>query len=232
MRVPGLPVVKVCCIASVKEARLAIDSGASAIGLVSAMPSGPGPIAEERIAEIARAIPPPIATFLLTCCQDVQGIVEQHVRCRTNTIQLVDRMSIDDLVALRARLPGIHLVQVIHVVGPESVTEALEAAPFVDALLLDSGNPAAKVKELGGTGRVHEWRYSREIRDRSPAPLFLAGGLNASNVAAAVETVRPFGVDLCSGVRTNGALDGDKLHAFFGALGRSALSSDGARQSD
>ena len=213
------PFIKICCMASREEARLAISAGASAVGLVSAMPSGPGPIADSLIADIAAIVPPPIATFLLTCRQDADSIIEQHSMCRTSTLQLVDSMAPAELEKLRARLPGIRLVQVIHVSGEESIDEARMIAPFVDALLLDSGNQKLAVKELGGTGRVHDWRISRRIRDAVDVPLFLAGGLNAGNVAAAVAAVQPHGVDVCSGVRTEGKLDAAKLHAFVAAIG-------------
>ena len=213
------PFIKICCMASREEARLAISAGASAIGLVSAMPSGPGPIADALIADIAAVVPPPIATFLLTCRQDADSIIEQHSMCRTSTLQLVDSMAPAELEKLRARLPGIRLVQVIHVGGEESIDEARMIAPFVDALLLDSGNQKLAVKELGGTGRVHDWRISRRIRDAVDVPLFLAGGLNAGNVAAAVAAVQPHGVDVCSGVRTDGKLDAAKLRAFVAAMG-------------
>ncbi len=213
------PFIKICCMASREEARLAISAGASAVGLVSAMPSGPGPIADSLIADIAAVVPPPIATFLLTCRQDADSIIEQHSMCRTSTLQLVDSMAPAELEKLRARLPGIRLVQVIHVGGEESIDEARMIAPFVDALLLDSGNQKLAVKELGGTGRVHDWRISRRIRDAVDVPLFLAGGLNAGNVAAAVAAVQPHGVDVCSGVRTGGKLDAAKLHAFVAAIG-------------
>jgi len=205
--------------ASREEARLAISAGASAVGLVSAMPSGPGPIADSLIADIAAIVPPPIATFLLTCRQDADSIIEQHSMCRTSTLQLVDSMAPAELEKLRARLPGIKLVQVIHVGGEESIDESRMIAPFVDALLLDSGNQKLAVKELGGTGRVHDWRISRRIRDAVDVPLFLAGGLNAGNVAAAVAAVQPHGVDVCSGVRTDGRLDAAKLRAFVAAMG-------------
>ena len=206
--------IKVCCIASPAEARLAVQLGADALGLVSAMPSGPGPIPEDLIAAIAAGVAPPIATFLLTSLTRVNDIVRQHARCRTNTIQLVDRLTHGTLADLRAALPGISIVQVIHVTGPESVPLALTATSDAHALLLDSGNPAARVKELGGTGRVHDWSQSRTIREQSPVPLFLAGGLRPDNVASAMATVEPWGLDLCSGVRTAGALDPAKLAQF------------------
>lgn len=214
------PFIKICCIASREEARLAITEGASAVGLVSAMPSGPGPIADSLIANIAAVVPPPIATFLLTCRQDAESIIEQHALCRTSTLQLVDSVAPAELEKLRARLPGIRLVQVIHVGGEESIGEAREVAGYVDALLLDSGNQKLAIKELGGTGRVHDWRISRRIRDAVDLPLYLAGGLNAGNVAAAVAAVEPHGVDICSGVRTDGRLDAAKLRAFVAAASK------------
>ena len=209
------PRVKICCIASVEEAWMAIDFGASAVGLVSAMPSGPGVISEELIEEIAATIPPGVSSFLLTCHQSVADIVEQHTRLRVNTIQLCDVLQEGDHRELRGALPGVSIVQVIHVNGPESVEEALSAAPFVDALLLDSGSKTSAIKELGGTGRVHDWSLSKLVRQEVKVPVFLAGGLNSSNVSAAIEQVKPFGVDVCTGVRTDGQLDQNKLADFF-----------------
>jgi phosphoribosylanthranilate isomerase len=212
------PRVKICCISSQQEARMAIEAGASALGLVSAMPSGPGPIPEEQIAEIAAQIPPGVASFLLTSRLDAASIIAQQRRCRVNTLQLVDRVEEGTYAALRAALPGIALVQVIHVGGQESFEEALRVAPQVDALLLDSGNQSLAIKELGGTGRVHDWQISRAIREAVDVPLYLAGGLNAGNVAEAIRLVQPFGVDICSGVRTNGQLDPAKLASFFASI--------------
>ena len=209
------PRVKICCIASVAEAWMAIDAGASAVGLVSAMPSGPGPISEELIAEIAATIPPGVSSFLLTCLQDAASIIAQQRRLGVNTIQICDRLTHGSYQDLREALPGISLVQVIHVTGPEAVDEAIEVAPQVDAILLDSGNQLLAIKELGGTGRTHDWTLSRKIREAIEVPLFLAGGLNPSNVAAAIREVQPFGIDVCSGLRTSGSLDPQKLTAFF-----------------
>lgn len=212
------PKVKICCMASVAEARLAVRLGADALGLVSAMPSGPGPISDDLIAEIAAVVPPPIATFLLTSLQDVPSIVAQQRRCRATTLQLVDRIERGTYEELRDALPGVRIVQVIHVSDEPSVREACEIAPRVHALLLDSGNQGLAVKELGGTGRTHDWTLSRRIRDEVSVPVFLAGGLSAANVGEAIRAVRPFGVDLCSGVRTGGRLDEAKLTAFFAAV--------------
>jgi phosphoribosylanthranilate isomerase len=212
------PRVKVCCIASVEEMLTAVECGASAVGLVSEMPSGPGVIGEELIAEIAARVPPGVATFLLTCVQTADSIVAQQRRCRANTLQLCDRVPREVYGELRARLPGVSLVQVLHVRGGETFEEALTVAPHVDALLLDSGDQSLAVKELGGTGRTHDWEVSRRVVEAVRVPVFLAGGLKPENVARAVSTVRPFGLDVCSGVRTDGRLDVEKLKRFFAAV--------------
>jgi phosphoribosylanthranilate isomerase len=207
--------VKVCCIASTDEADLAIAAGADALGLVSAMPSGPGPIPEDDIASIVRHVGARAATVLLTSRQNAAGIGEQLDRIRPTVVQLVDDLPAPEYLALRAAHPDVALMQVIHVQGAASVADATRVAPFVDAILLDSGNPTAAVKELGGTGRVHDWAVSRAIRDAVSLPLFLAGGLRTSNVADAIGTVQPFGVDVCSGVRVDGRLDAATVHAFI-----------------
>lgn len=199
---------------------MAIEHGASAVGLVSEMPSGPGPIPEPLIAEIAATIPPAVSSFLLTCRQDAAAIIDQQRCLGVNTIQICDRLPRGTHRELRAALPGISLVQVIHVTGPESVDEAIEVAPHVDAVLLDSGNQSLAIKELGGTGRTHDWRLSRKIREAIDVPLFLAGGLKPQNVAAAIQEVGPFGIDVCSGLRTEGALDRHKLADFFKEIRR------------
>ena len=207
--------VKICCIASREEAALAVAYGADAVGLVSEMPSGPGVISDELAREIAAATPPPVATFLLTSRQSAHSIVEQQRFVRANTLQIVDHLTHGTYRDLRDALPGISLVQVVHVRDEESVAEALRVAPEVDAVLLDSGNQRLAVKELGGTGRTHDWALSRRVVERAGRPVFLAGGLRPENVREAVERVRPFGLDVCSGVRTDGRLDERKLASFF-----------------
>ncbi len=184
------------------------------------MPSGPGPIDEDLIAAIAAAAPASVQTFLLTALQAADAIAEQHRRCGTSVVQLVDELALSELRRLRALLPAVKLVQVIHVTGAEAIAQAQAAAPLVDALLLDSGNPSLAIKQLGGTGRTHDWALSRRIRDSVHVPVWLAGGLGAHNVAAAIAAVQPHGVDLCNGVRSEGRLDAAKLKAFFVAAHR------------
>jgi len=207
--------VKICCISSVEEAMLAVKYGASALGLVSAMPSGPGIITENLIAEIAERVPPGVASFLLTSKQTADEIIEQHKSCRTNTIQICDHLIDGKYSEIKKALHGIKIVQVVHVTGEESLHEAVEVSKHVDAILLDSGNQKLEIKELGGTGRVHDWSISKKIRESIGVPLYLAGGLKPDNVQDAIRNVNPFGLDLCSGVRTNGKLDVQKLSMFM-----------------
>lgn len=197
---------------------MAIAAGAWALGLVAKMPSGPGPIPDDAIAEIARAVPAGVETFLLTSRVEADGIIEHHRHCRTTTLQLVDRVPFEDLQRVRKALPGVRLVQVVHVTGSASVSEAQEVAGLVDMVLLDSGQPQAELRTLGGTGNTHDWDISRIIRERLDLPVWLAGGLNEANVAQAIRHVEPFGVDLCSGLRRGGRLHAERLGDFFKAV--------------
>ena len=211
--------LKVCCIATIEEAELAVKHGASAIGLVSEMPSGPGVISDGRIEEIAAHIPPEVSTFLLTSSRDVDAIVDQQRRFRVDAIQLCDTFPPQQILELRSLMRGVSVIQVIHVTGKSAIDQAREAARAAHALLLDSGDPSMAVKELGGTGRTHDWAVSRKIRDEVEVPIWLAGGLTPDNVGEAARQVRPFGVDVCSGLRTDGLLDEEKLIRFVQRLG-------------
>ena len=212
------PKIKICCISSLEEAFLAIKHGADALGLVGNMPSGPGIIADELISQITKHIPPPIATFLLTSERKASDIIAHHLKVHTNTIQIVDSLLERDYAKIREAIPTVKIVQVIHVLNEKQIDEALEIEQWVDAILLDSGNPNLKVKILGGTGNSHDWKLSRKIREAVNKPVFLAGGINAQNVKQAIAEVNPYGIDLCSSVRTNGQLDASKLDIFFKAI--------------
>lgn len=210
--------VKICCIQSIEEAQIAIEHGAYAIGLVSEMPSGPGVIPDDKIKEIAEWSRGKINTVLLTTFRNPEEIIVQHNYCQTDFIQLVDSQKINTYKRLREEIPEVKIIQVIHVIDDDSVSQAVMVERYVDLLLLDSGNPKLEKKELGGTGRVHNWRISREIVNEVDIPVFLAGGLNPDNVAKAIDRVKPFGMDVCSGLRNDGNLDIEKLKQFIEAL--------------
>jgi phosphoribosylanthranilate isomerase len=217
--VPDEARIKICCMASEREAALAVAAGASAVGLVAEMPSGPGPIPDDRIALIVRTVPATVHTVLLTSRRRPRDIAAHQRLVGASMIQIVDWLEEGTHEEIRRAVPGVKVVQVVHVTGPGALDQALGVAPHVDALLLDSGRPTLAVKELGGTGRRHDWTVSRRIREAAGVPVFLAGGLTPDNVREALDTVAPFGLDVCSGVRTHGALDVEKLHAFMEAAG-------------
>ena len=207
--------VKICCISSIKEAKLATAYGASALGLVGHMPSGPGVISNLKISEITKSVPPMVSTFLLPTETKASAVIDHYKKVNTSTIQIVDALKNRDYEQIKNELAHVKIVQVIHVLDDKSVAEAVSVSAYVDAILLDSGNPNLETKELGGTGRIHNWDLSRKIREQIDIPVFLAGGINSNNVKQAIKCVQPFGVDLCSSVRTNGKLDENKLKVFF-----------------
>jgi phosphoribosylanthranilate isomerase len=210
--------VKICCISSIEEAKLAIVHGAAAIGLVGRMPSGPGIITDELINSIAKTVLPPIDSFLLTSETTAEAIIAHHNKVNTTTIQMVDALSGREYHKIREAIPHVKLVQVIHVLDEKAVQEAIEISEWVDAILLDSGNPNLSTKVLGGTGKTHNWDLSKKIRENISIPTYLAGGINKDNIRMAIDHVQPYGIDLCSSVRTNGQLDERKLEELFKAL--------------
>lgn len=198
--------------------RAAVGAGADALGFVAEMPSGPGPITDAQAHEAAAACPPGVTPFLLTARHEAAGIAEHAHAVGVRVVQLVRHLDPAMHAELRALEPMLRIVQVVHVEDEHAVELARGYGRTADALLLDSGRPSLTVAELGGTGRTHDWSVSRRIVHDSPVPVWLAGGLTAANVGEAIEAVNPFGVDLCSGVRTAGRLDARKLSAFFHAV--------------
>lgn len=209
--------VKICCMASVEEAAMAAAAGADMVGLVGPMPSGAGVIDLATAREIALAAAPWVTPVLLSSAETAEAVADEVATCPVRCVQLVRHVAADVHRALTRRLAGVRRLQAIHVEGREALELIPRYAGLVDAFLLDSGRPGAH--ELGGTGRVHDWAVSAEFVRRAPVPVFLAGGLRPDNIAAAIATVRPFGVDLCSGVRTQNRLDAAKLSAFMQQAG-------------
>ncbi len=210
--------IKICCISSIEEIKKAITAGADTLGFVGPMPSGPGILSIDAIRSLLRHVPSQINTFFLSAEQKAARIIEQCSQIKTTHIQLVDSLPEKEYKILRASLPDLRIVQVIHVQDDTSIQEAKRASLVADMLLLDSGNPQAMIKELGGTGRVHNWNISAQIVQSVSVPVFLAGGLHSRNISEAIRAVRPFGVDVCSGVRSNGHIDQKKLAQFIAEI--------------
>lgn len=210
--------IKICCIRDEGEIALADRARADAVGLVGPMPSGPGQLDDATIARLAAATPPPVMSVLLTSRTEAPAIVAHARAAATDAVQIVSPLPPGVGARVREALPDVTVIRVIHVASAAAVEEALRAAAEADMLLLDSGMPTAAVPTLGGTGRAHDWALSAEIVGQSPVPVWLAGGLTPDNVGDAVAQVRPFGVDVCSGLRPRGPLDPARLHAFVTAV--------------
>lgn len=195
---------------------MALENGADFIGLVGPMPSGPGILSLDEISQIVRAIPAEATTVLLTSSSDVSAIIADYNQVKTKAIQLVRELSVSELTAVRTALPDVMLLAVVHVENASAIERAKSYEDSADYILLDSGKPTAGI--LGGTGNTHDWSVSKRIVEEVKIPVLLAGGLNAENVKDALEGVNPHGVDLCSGVRTNGHLDPEKLRDFVSQL--------------
>lgn len=207
--------VKICCISTAAEVNAVVRAGVDAVGFVAKGSARWPGLEDAEMAELRALLPPSVQVVLLTRLQSADAIVAKHGASPVDTIQLCNVPVIDELRRLRAMMPDVELLQTVHVLGPEAVAEARAVTPFVDGLLLDSGDPAAGL--LGSTGQVHDWSISRAICAQTPKPVWLAGGLVAENVGHAIDIVKPDGIDVCTGVRGPGGLDPQRLAAFMAA---------------
>ena len=198
---------------------MAIQAGADALGLVGAMPtSGPGVIEDHTIRAISLELPAAVSAFLLTQERTAEAIADHVIRCAVSTVQVVNHVDPLELQTLRRLMPALRIVQVIHVEGSDALDLVRHYENFVHSFLLDSGTPGAAVPILGGTGRTHDWAVSAQIVRSTRRPVFLAGGLTPVNVVEAIRVVRPYGLDICSGVRSEGRLDIKKLRSYVEAI--------------
>ena len=206
--------IKICCIASEEEAQMALNEGVDAVGLVGEMPSGPGVIGSDRASSIVAVLPDSVDSFFLTSHDRGRDIVEELGVSHASTVQIVRHIDPVEYLPVIENLPKLRRVQVIHVEN-DSALELIERYNEVaDAFLLDSGKTMGANPQFGGTGKVHDWTISKQFVQSTDLPVYLAGGLSPGNVFRAITEVRPAGVDVCSGVRSNDTLDSEKVQAF------------------
>jgi phosphoribosylanthranilate isomerase len=190
--------VKICGIKSIDEAWMAVDAGADAFGLiVGATHKTEDVLKPETAHYILKEAPPYISSVLVTHLTTAKEILAIYTKVPACHIQLQDNISIDEIDKLRKNLKHVKLIKAIHVVRKDAVDAAKYFAPNVDALLLDSKTRF----RIGGTGKVHDWNISRDIVESIEIPIILAGGLTPENVVEAIKKVRPFGVDVNTGVK-------------------------------
>jgi phosphoribosylanthranilate isomerase len=207
--------LKICGIQTPAEADAAISAGATALGVLLGLTH----VAEDQVTEdaardIIRAIDSRAETVLVTHLLDQGRIAALAAAIGARAIQVHDDLPPEGMRRLRALAPRRRLIKAIHVTGPEALGKVAAYAGLADALLLDSRT----ADRLGGTGRTHDWSLSRAIVRASPVPVYLAGGLRPGNVRAAIEAVRPAGVDVNSGVEDlTGAKDPVAMRDFLRA---------------
>jgi phosphoribosylanthranilate isomerase len=210
--------VKICGIRSVAEARLAERLGADAVGvLVGQMHASADFIEPAEAGRIARSVPPFVSTVLVTHVEEVQELVRLAETVACQVVQLHSDLGPVALGELRRRLAPRKIIGKVSVEDDTAVARAREIAPFVDAIVLDSRDRATG--RVGGTGHVHDWSLSARIVAASSVPIILAGGLTPENVAEAIRVVRPWGVDVNSGVKAaDGRKDEERVRRFIAAV--------------
>lgn len=220
---------------SVEEALACVAAGADHLGLTP--PEGlPGELPSfAAMREIVEAVGDRARCVGLTVRMDpehILALVEAVQPAILHLCPLAGDTSPDAVAALRRRLPGdLPVMQAVSVTGPESVAEALAYARVADYLILDTQAP--DIPGVGASGMTHDWSVSRAIVDAVDVPVILAGGLSPENVAAAIDAVRPWGVD--SLTHTNRRLPGggfrkdlDRVAAFVAAARGTAGASAGS----
>jgi phosphoribosylanthranilate isomerase len=215
--------IKICGVTRVQDAAAAVRAGADAIGLIFAAESRRR-VSVEQAAAIAAAVPAGVDRVGVFVDESPARIRELVASVGLSAVQLHG----DEPASAAAELSGVPVIKAVPVAGPEFADDLLAYAEacrrkgaMPAAFLLDT----AAVGKYGGTGRAFDWNWVAQARAAGKLeglpPLYLAGGLTAANVAAAVRTARPDGVDTAGGVEISpGLKDHAKVKAFCDAARR------------
>jgi phosphoribosylanthranilate isomerase len=203
--------VKICGITSNEDLVTAIEAGADAVGFVVNVSSSPRNITIENAEKLMKNTPVFVKNVVVAVPKRLGELVEIYERLRPDVLQIHGH-NLSDLV-IREKLANTRLIRAVQVKSDYAVDEAVKAANTFDAVLVDSFVP----DRFGGTGEVHDWELSKRVKEKvHPKPLILAGGLNPENVQDAVHVVKPYAVDVSSGVETKpGIKDSKKVFEFI-----------------
>jgi len=206
--------VQIAGVSSIEEALVCEIAGADALGFTVRLPHGVHDgLTEDKARSIISSLPPFIASVAITYVDNAREAVDLCRFLGVTTLQLHGDFPTQELPLLRVGLPHLRIIRAMHVTGPESVDRIRDVQRKVDAVILDTLDP--HTGRLGATGRTHDWNVSRAIVLRSRVPIILAGGLNSENVADAIRTVGPWGVDVHTGVEyEDGRRNIEKIRAF------------------
>lgn len=196
--------VKICGNRTLSDALISCHSGADAIGLIH----GVNYLTEDEVSltnasQILKKVPVFVDVVLVTHFVLANQILDIYEQIPTSSIQLQDNISEKEINIIKDKLVYVKLIKAVHVTGSDSIKMAQDYSNFFDAILLDT-----KIgSRIGGTGKTHDWRISREIVQSIKRDVILAGGLTIENVEQAIKYVNPYGVDVNSGVDD---INGDK----------------------
>lgn len=189
--------VKICGIRTFEEARECIAAGADALGFHVELEHSKCPIGAATTASIISHVPPFVASVIVTTVIEPKALIRIARATGANTLQLQGEVSADTVRAVKAVSPYLKVYAVVHVFGTDAI-EAARKIEGVDAIILDSADKTSGAR--GGTGKTHDWNISKKIVESLSIPVVLAGGLNPDNVAEAVRLVKPYAVDVETGV--------------------------------
>ncbi|MFB6126826.1 MAG: phosphoribosylanthranilate isomerase [Halolamina sp.] len=219
-----MPRVKVCGLTRSCDLDAAVAAGADAVGFISGVSVDTDRELDlDAAAALVAATPPFVTSVLVTMPDDPEEAAARVERVEPDAVQLHGEWSPAAVETLRGRVAAAVVVAVDY----ENVARARDLDPIVDALLVDSTADDG----AGGTGETHDWETTRNLARDLDSPLVLAGGLTPDNVADAVETVRPFGVDVASGVeREPGIKDTDAVRRFVHEANRGLAGNAGVAE--
>jgi phosphoribosylanthranilate isomerase len=207
--------VQIAGVSTLDEALAAEQAGADALGFTVRLPTGVHDGLTEAVARgIIAALPPFIASVAITYVDTARAAVDLCRYLGVSALQLHGPFPTQELPLIRAALPHLKLIRAVHVTGPQAPAQARALERRVDALILDTYDPVCD--RHGATGKTHDWAISRQIVDQVRTRVILAGGLTPDNIAEAVRAVRPWAVDVHTGVEdADGRRNFDKLRAFI-----------------
>jgi phosphoribosylanthranilate isomerase len=204
--------VKICGITREEDLAFAVAAGADAVGFLVGVPSSPRNLTLERAEMLLRQVPVFVDSVVVTAPQSINGLAEICERLKPTAIQIHGKKNFE-ASEIRERIKDTRLIKTVYVTEDALNETAIEELKTFDAVLLDSFTKG----QYGGTGRVHDWTLSRQIKEAvDPVSVILAGGLNPENVKEAIMAVEPYAVDVASGVEANpGIKDQGKVRAFL-----------------
>ena len=205
--------VKICGIKSIEDARAAYEAGADELGFHVALDGGRSPLTPESAAEMIRMLPGGVSSVVVTSATQPAQLIEIAKKTGANVLQLYGDATPEQVRAVKAELPNIVIWKVLNVSDDSSIAKAKEYEGAADAIALDTLNKETGAR--GGSGKTHDWNISKRVVESVSVPVVLAGGLTPENVAEAIATVSPAGVDVNSGVSNpDGSKDIEKVKAF------------------